>query len=53
MELGSERGRFVVLGPKGATIRQVQEDSGAKVNLEAGKTYVTVEGDTAQVAAAV
>jgi microcompartment protein CcmL/EutN len=31
----------------------VQEESGAKVSLEAGKTYVTVEGDTAQVAAAV
>jgi polyribonucleotide nucleotidyltransferase len=31
VELGSERGRFIVLGPKGQTIRTIQDDTGAKV----------------------
>ena len=53
VELGSERGRFVVLGPKGATIRAIQEKSGAKVRLEHEKSYVVVEGDAGAVSAAV
>lgn len=53
VELGSERGRFIVLGPKGQTIRNIQEETGAKLNLEHNKTFVSVEGDEDAVAAAV
>jgi len=53
VELGSERGRFIVLGPKGLTIRTIQEETGAKLNLEHNKTFVSVEGDVDAVASAV
>lgn len=53
VELGSERGRYIVLGNKGTTIRAIQEETGAKLTMERGKTYVVVEGEEEQVAAAV
>jgi len=53
VELGSERGRFVVLGKQGSTIRAIQEETGARLTMERGSTFVLVEGETDQVAMAV
>lgn len=53
VELSSERERYIILGKKGATIKAIQQESGARCTLEQDKSYVLVEGDAAQVALAV
>ena len=38
-----------MLGNKGTTIRAIQEETGAKLTMERGKTFVVVEGNEEEV----